>query len=71
MGSQGNNLFTRRPGRSSPLALASCECAPRAGVRGVRQGGRHSHRQLSPERSEAVNSERVGRFDARAVREGP
>eukprot|EP00965_Chrysotila_dentata_P144587 4775786-Pleurochrysis_carterae.AAC.1 len=40
-GSQGDNPSTKRPGRGSPLALASCECAPRAGVRGVSQGGQH------------------------------
>eukprot|EP00965_Chrysotila_dentata_P064316 2131199-Pleurochrysis_carterae.AAC.1 len=30
-GSQGGNPSTMRPGRGSPLALASCECAPRVG----------------------------------------
>eukprot|EP00965_Chrysotila_dentata_P003437 111879-Pleurochrysis_carterae.AAC.1 len=30
-GNQGGSPSTRRPGRGSPLALASCECAPRVG----------------------------------------
>ena len=68
-GSQGGNPSTRRPGRGSPLALASCGRAPRVGVRGVCQGSRHPHCRLSHERSEAGDSRRVGRFDARAVRE--
>eukprot|EP00965_Chrysotila_dentata_P192749 6175351-Pleurochrysis_carterae.AAC.2 len=62
-GSQGDNPTTRRPGRGSPLAQASCECAPRAGVRGGGQGGRQSHCQLSHERSKAVDSRRVRQFD--------
>eukprot|EP00965_Chrysotila_dentata_P262847 6214687-Pleurochrysis_carterae.AAC.8 len=71
-GSQGDSPTTRRPGRGlPPLALASCECAPKAGVRGVSQGGRHSHCQLPHERSEVVNSRRVAQFDAQAFREGP
>eukprot|EP00965_Chrysotila_dentata_P038121 1266960-Pleurochrysis_carterae.AAC.1 len=65
-GSQRDNPTTRKPERGSPLARASCEGAPRAGVRGGGQGGRHSHCQLSRERSKAVDSGRVRRFDARA-----
>eukprot|EP00965_Chrysotila_dentata_P199518 6179429-Pleurochrysis_carterae.AAC.2 len=70
-GSQGDNPPTMKPGRGSPLALASCECAPTAGVRGGGQEGRLSHCQLSHKQSEAVNSRRVERFDAWAFREGP
>eukprot|EP00965_Chrysotila_dentata_P208915 6184968-Pleurochrysis_carterae.AAC.1 len=70
-GSQGGNPTTRRPGCGSPLARARCKCTPRAGVHGEGQGGRHSHCQLSHERSEAVDSRRVERFDAQAFREGP
>eukprot|EP00965_Chrysotila_dentata_P177034 5846690-Pleurochrysis_carterae.AAC.1 len=44
---------------------------PRVGVRDVSQGGRHSHCQLSHERSEAADSRRVERFDARAFRDVP